>query len=140
MTINMVRCDVPCDAPDAAWPLLVEPDRWHEWAPHVRGAWGLGEPEVELGRSGFVRLAGVVPVPVKIINKGERSWTWQVAGLVTMEHRVEPDAVVITLAAPAPLEQALGVAYGPVIRAMLRRLSRTATAQPRPTRTGSPAG
>lgn len=136
----MLRYEVPCAAPDAAWRLLAQPGRWHEWAPHVRGAWGLGEPEVEEGRSGFVRLAGVVPVPVEIINKGERSWTWRVGGVVTMDHVVTPDAVAITLQAPAPLERALGVAYGPVIRALLRRLSRTARARPRPTRTGSPGG
>jgi hypothetical protein len=136
----MLRYEVPCDAPDAAWPLLARPDRWHEWAPHVRGAWGLGAPEVEEGRSGFVRLVGVVPVPVKITNKSGRSWTWRVGAVVTMDHVVTPDAVAITLSAPPPLERALGVAYGPVIRAMLRRLSRTATARRPPTRTGSPAG
>ncbi|WP_081690416.1 SRPBCC family protein [Conexibacter woesei] len=136
----MLRYEVPCDAPDAAWALLAQPGRWHEWAPHVRGAWGLGEPEVEIGRSGFVRLVGVVPVPAKIINKGTRSWTWRVGGAVTMDHVVTPDTLTITLSAPPPLERALGAAYGPVIRLMLRRLSRTATARPRPTRTGSPAG
>ncbi len=138
----MLRYDVPCDAPDAAWPLLARPARWHEWAPHVRGAWGLGAPEVEAGRTGFVRLAGVVPVPATIVSKDDnnRSWTWRVAGAVTMEHAVTRDALIITLAAAPPLERALGAAYGPVIRLMLRRLSRTARAQPRPTRTGSPAG
>ena len=137
----MLRYEVPCDAPDAAWPLLAQPARWHEWAPHVRGAWGLGQPEVEVGRSGFVRLAGVVPVPAAIVDKNPNtSWTWRVGGVVTMAHVVTPDALMITLAAPAPLERALDVAYGPVIRLMLRRLSRTARARPRPTRTGSPAG
>jgi hypothetical protein len=136
----MLRYEVPCDSPDAAWPLLAQPDRWHEWAPHVRGAWGLGTPEVERGRRGAVRLLGVVPVPVKITNKDERSWTWRVSGVVEMDHAVSPDTVVITLSAPPPLERALGAAYGPVIRAMLRRLSRTASAPRQPTRTGSPAG
>jgi hypothetical protein len=138
----VLRYEVPCDAPDAAWALLATPARWHEWAPHVRGAWGLGEPEVEAGRRGAVRLLGALPVPAAIVSKDDnnRSWTWQVGGAVTMEHAVTPGAVVITLSAPAPLERALGVAYGPVIALMLRRLSRTASARPRPTRTGSPAG
>jgi hypothetical protein len=136
----MLRYEIPCDAPDAAWALLATPARWHEWAPHVRGAWGLGDPEVEAGRRGVIRLLGAVPVPAAIVGKDDRSWTWRVGGAVTMEHAVTRDAVVITLAAPAPLERALGAAYGPVIRHMLRRLSRTASARPRPTRTGSPAG
>jgi hypothetical protein len=45
-----------------AWALLARPDRWHEWAPHLRGAWGLSDPatgEVEPGRRGAVRLLGV---------------------------------------------------------------------------------
>src|SRR4051812_39138353 len=137
----MLCFEVPCDAPDAAWPLLAQPARWHEWAPHVRGAWGLGEPEVEVGRRGVVRLAGVVPVQASTVAKDpNNSWTWRVGGAVTMEHRVEPGAVVVTLEAPGPLENALGAAYGPVIRLMLRRLSRTAWARRRPTRRGSPAG
>lgn len=137
----MLRYEVPCDASAAAWPLLAQPARWHEWAPHVRGAWGLGAPEVEPGRSGFVRLLGAVPVPVAIVDKDpNNSWTWRVGGVVTMEHVVTADALAITLEAPVPLERALDVAYGPVIRLLLRRLSRTARARPRPTRTGSPAG
>ena len=141
MPVNMLRYEVPCDAPDAAWPLLAQPARWHQWAPHVRGAWGLGAPEVEVGRRGAVRLLGVVPVPAEIVDKDpNKSWTWRVGGVVTMDHVVTPEAVVITLSAPPGLEQTLGAAYGPVIRLMLRRLSRTAQARPRPTRTGSPAG
>jgi hypothetical protein len=137
----MLRYEVPCDAPEAAWTLIAQPARWHEWAPHVRGAWGLGAPEVEVGRQGAVRLLGVVPVPAAIVAKDDNnSWTWRVGGVVTMAHVVTPHAVAITLEAPAPLERALGAAYGPVIRLMLQRLSRTARARPRPTRTGSPAG
>jgi hypothetical protein len=133
---------IPCADPDAAWPLLVRPARWSEWAPHIRGAWGLGDPEVEVGRTGAVRLLGVVPVLATIVAKdtNKRSWTWRVGGVVEMEHFVTADEVAITLSAPGPLEAALHAAYGPVITAMLKRLSRTATARPRPTRTGSPAG
>jgi hypothetical protein len=35
--------------PEAAWALLARPRAWPEWAPHVRGAWGLGAPEVREG-------------------------------------------------------------------------------------------
>jgi hypothetical protein len=138
----MLRYAVPCDAPDEAWSLLVQPARWPEWAPHVRGALGLGAPEVQPGRRGAVRLLGVVPVPATIVSKdtNNRAWRWRVGGVVTMDHVVTPDAIIITLSAPPPLERALGATYGPLIRLLLRRLSRTASARRPPTRTGSPAG
>ena len=60
----VVTIERPSNAPpEDAWALLARPDRWHKWAPHVRGAWGLGDAEVEAGRRGFVRLLGAVPVP-----------------------------------------------------------------------------
>jgi hypothetical protein len=37
---------------ESVWSLMARPERWREWAPHVRGAWGLGEPEVIAGRRG----------------------------------------------------------------------------------------
>ena len=48
-----VRVDAPSTV---AWSLVARPDRWHEWAPHVRGAWHLGDPEVQQGRVGAARL------------------------------------------------------------------------------------
>ena len=87
----MFTCQARSEASAAeAWELLARPDRWHEWAPHVRGAWGLGEPEVEEGRRGYARLMGVLPVPARIteVTAGS-SWTWKV-GPATMAHRVEP--------------------------------------------------
>lgn len=123
---------------DAAWPLLARPGRWPEWAPHVRGAWGLGSPEVRKGALGAARLFGALPVPARIVGKRPgRSWTWRV-GPVEMVHRVEPRErsggkasgrdsggceVAIDVIAPAPLELALAAAYGPVIAATLRRLA-----------------
>ena len=110
---------------------MSRPDQWHRWAPHIRGAWGLGSEEVEFGRTGAARLFGLVPVPARIVGKRERrEWTWTVPPGVTMVHRVEPhpggSRVSILLRAPAPLEAALGAAYGPVIRAALGRLARIA--------------
>ncbi len=114
----------------AAWALMARPARWPEWAPHVGGAWGLGEPEVEAGRTGAARLFGVLPVPARITAKTPgRDWTWQV-GPVRMRHRVQPGLVAIDLQAPGPLEPAVATAYGPVIRWALRRLARRAAAQP----------
>jgi hypothetical protein len=115
---------------EAAWRLLARPDDWATWAPHVRGAWGLGEPEVREGAVGAARLLGALPVPARIVSKRPgRSWTWRV-GLVEMVHRVDPRAggceVAVDLIAPPPLERALARVYGPVISATLRRLARRA--------------
>ena len=119
---------VPSSAPpETAWRLLARPGLWPEWAPHVRGAWGLGGPEVRDGALGAARLFGVVPVPARIVGKRPgRSWTWRV-GPVEMVHRVEslPSGceVAIDVIAPAPLERVFAAAYGPVITAALRRLA-----------------
>ena len=112
--------------PEAVWRLLARPALWHEWAPHVRGAWGLGSPEVRAGATGAARLLGVVPVPARVTEKRDgRSWTWRV-GLVDMVHRVEPrgagSLVALDLTAPGPVEPLLAAVYGPVIAATLRRL------------------
>ena len=118
--------------PAAVWALLARPDEWAAWAPHVRGAWGLGSPEVREGAFGFARLLGVIPVPAKITAKSEGSWAWRV-GPMTLVHRVEPrgggSRVAIDLSAPGPLEPALAATYGPVIQLMLERLARVSSSE-----------
>jgi hypothetical protein len=109
------------------WLLLARPARWAEWAPHLRGAWGLGDPEVRAGAHGAARLLGVVPIPAVIVRKRQgRSWAWRV-GPVEMDHRLVPlgrgTAVEITVKAPAPLELALRGSYGPLMKLALRRLA-----------------
>ena len=103
--------------PAQAWALISEPERWSEWAPHLRGAWGLGRPEIEPGRSGAARLLGVVPVPV------------------TMDHIVRPAPggceVSVEMHAPAPLEAGLRASYGPVVGLLVRNLARVAERQNR---------
>lgn len=144
----MLRYDTALTAGSeaAAWELLARPDRWHEWAPHLRGAWALSDAatgEVEAGRRGAVKLLGAVPVPVAITAKDatRRSWSWRVGGVVDMDHRVEPGRVVIEIrAAPRALEAAVGASYGPLVALLLRRLSRSAAAPRPPTGTGTPAG
>lgn len=111
---------------EVVWALLARPDRWSAWAPHVRGAWGLGEPEVQEGRIGAARLLGVVPVPARVVEVVPgTSWTWRV-GLVRLEHRVEPvpggSRVTMTVQAPPPLAQA----YGLVVDLLCRHLARVA--------------
>jgi hypothetical protein len=117
-------------SPSEAWALLARPDRWHEWAPHVRGARGLGEPEVLEGRRGYAMLLGVLPVPARITEVSEgSSWTWQV-GPAVMAHRVEPRdegcLVVVEIQAPAPLEAPLRVFYRPLVELLLARLAERA--------------
>jgi Polyketide cyclase / dehydrase and lipid transport len=82
---------VETEAPAAElWSLLAEPARWHEWSPYVRGAEGLGAPEVEAGVVGKVVLLGGVRFDAEILDVVPgRSWTWQVAGL-RVRHEVEP--------------------------------------------------
>lgn len=132
----IARSAVSSAAPEAVWDLLARPARWAEWAPHVRGAWGLAGPDgtVAAGASGAARLVGVVPVPVTIVAVSSvpptRSWTWRVGGVVEMDHVVVPDPegarVTVTLRAPAPLERALDVSYGPLVGVLVRRLARVA--------------
>lgn len=116
--------------PATAWRLYAEPRRWSSWAPHVRGAWGLGHPEVRAGARGAVRLLGLIPVPARVTSKGPgRSWSWRV-GPVELVHRVEARAggcvVALDILAPAPLEAALRRTYGPLTAMLLRNLARVA--------------
>ena len=117
-------------SPAEAWSLLARPSRWHEWAPHVHGAWGLGEPEVRAGARGAARLLWTLPVPATVTEKrpGE-SWTWRV-GPVSLVHRValrrDGCEVTIDIEAPAALEPVLAVSYGPVVGMLVSRLARVA--------------
>ena len=127
--------EAPTEAPpDVAWRLLARPAEWRRWSPHVRGAWGLGEPEVEPGELGAARLLGVVPIPARITGKrARRRWAWRVGMVVEMVHRVEPRpdggaTVAVDVIAPAALERPLALAYGPLIDFSLRRLARAAEA------------
>ena len=112
--------------PARAWELMSRPQEWSSWAPHVRGAWGLGEGEVRVGARGYARLLGVVPIPATItaVDPG-RSWTWEV-GPVEMVHRVDPTAegcsVAVEISAPAAIEAALRIGYRPLVDRLLSRL------------------
>jgi carbon monoxide dehydrogenase subunit G len=116
---------------ETVWSLIAEPNRWAEWAPHMRGAWGLGSPEVEKWRIGAARLFGVLPVPARITAKRDgRSWAWRV-GPMGLDHAVEPidggSRVSMTLRAAGPLEPLLAATYGPVVQTLVQRLARVAT-------------
>jgi hypothetical protein len=118
--------------PAVAWSLVAEPARWHEWAPHIRGAWRLGTPEVQVGRRGLVRLLGAPVVPARITRKrAGRMWAWKV-GPVELTHRVAArdggrgSTVAVDIEAPGPLETALKVTYGPLVQLLVDRLARVA--------------
>jgi hypothetical protein len=133
-TTTMLRYEARSSAdPVTAWSLMAEPGRWHEWAPQLRGAWGLGEPEVRRGARGAARLLGVVPVPAKVTAVADgHSWTWAV-GPVEFDHRVDPDPaggggslVGVDIRASPALEALLRVTYGPVVALLVKNLARVA--------------
>jgi len=112
------------------WTLLAEPSRWSQWAPHIRGARGLGHPEIQAGRRGVVMLGGAAPIPVRITAKSPgRAWDWQV-GPVNMSHEVRATAngseVRMAITAPRLIEAGLRISYGPLIALLLRNLARVA--------------
>ena len=119
---------------------LCPPERWAEWAPHVRGAWGLGAPEVRDGALGAARLFGALPVPARIVGKragpvvdvAGRAWSrWSTASSrAGARAATGRDRRHRSRAARAAV---LAAAYGPVIAATLRRLARgSALSCPRP--------
>ncbi len=116
--------------PELAWKFISRPALWHRWAPHLRGAWGLGSPEVSQGRIGAALIGGLIPAPVLVRAKQPgRSWSWQ-SGLMRVDHTVAPtdvgSRITISLAGPRPLETLLRVSYGPVVGLLVRRLARVA--------------
>jgi hypothetical protein len=128
----MLRYETPTTAaPAAVWPLMARPDRWHEWAWHVRGAWGLGDPEVRAGARGVVRLLGVVLTPVRITDVVPgRSWSWR-AGPLVFHHRVDPlgasgSTVGIDIDGPAVLMPVVKRTYGPLCLGATRALAERA--------------
>ncbi|MDO9407169.1 SRPBCC family protein [Patulibacter sp.] len=130
----MLRYETATSAPpEVVWPLLARPDRWHEWAWHVRGAWGLGSPEVRAGALGAVRLLGVAPVPVRIVDVDPgRSWSWR-AGPLLFVHRVDPvvaggSVVGIDVDGPAPVLALVRRTYGPWCRHVTRVMAERAAA------------
>ncbi|MGE5407732.1 MAG: SRPBCC family protein [Syntrophothermus sp.] len=126
--VHAVDCDAP---PDRLWALVARPDRWAEWSPHVKGADGLGAPEVAAGASGHVILRGGLRIPARVtqVSPGE-SWSWQVGGLV-VHHTVRPlpggrsrlEQVVEGTARPW---SAVALAYGPVVGLIGRNVARVA--------------
>lgn len=156
MACHMRTWTASCTAPAAAvWPLLARPAEWSRWAPHVSGAWSLGEPEVRAGAIGAARVLGLLPLPARITDvHAGREWVWRIGalGLLEMVHRITPspgggcEVAVDVIAAP-PLDRMVALVYGGTIEAALRRLARLAEADaagvapdPAPARSGAAFG
>ena len=129
----MLSYEATSAAPPAeVWSLLAEPKRWHEWSPHVRGAWGLGAPEVREGARGAARLLWAVPIPAVVTEvRPGSSWSWKV-GPVTLVHHVRPAAsgtgsvVGTDLVSTPALEALLRVSYGPWTGVLMKVLAKVA--------------
>lgn len=125
---------VTCAAPaDAVWALIARPDQWHRWSPHVKGADGLGSPEVEQGATGRVVLRGGIRVPAEVteVTPG-RSWSWKVGGII-VNHVVTPTAAGCRLEMPvgsagAPWVPA-AILYEPFVGLIARRIASVAEHQ-----------
>lgn len=135
----MIERSADSAAPAAVlWDLMARPGRWHEWAPHLRGDWGLtgGDGLVRQGAFGAARLLGVVPVPVVVTDvQPYRSWTWRAAGLLRMEHRVEALAgggsrATVTLDGPLVVRATVCAAYAPLVGLLVKNLARVAGDDP----------
>ena len=131
--IEMMRVHaVDCDAPsERVWALISQPERWAEWSPHVRGAEGLGSPQVVEGAEGSVVLRGGFRIKARItqVTPGE-SWSWQVRALL-VHHAVRPlpggrsriEHAVEGFALPWSV---VAIAYMPVVGLMARNIARVA--------------
>jgi hypothetical protein len=104
----------------------------------VRGAWGLGHPEVRPHAVGAARILGFIPVPALVVHKTPgRAWTWRV-GPAILVHTVSPrpgggSRVAVTIQAPGPLEPLLAATYGPVVQLLVSNLARVAASRSTPT-------
>ena len=121
--------------PETVWGLISRPDLWSSWAPHVRGARGLGDPEVSTGASGSALLLGAIPIPAHVTSKQpQRSWSWQI-GPLRLRHRVRPVPggcrVAMDVEAPFPLEALVRVTQGPLLALLVGNLARVATQRSR---------
>ncbi len=118
--------------PERLWSLISRPDRWSLWSPHVRGAEGLGSPEVSEGARGSVVLRGGARLGAEIteVTPG-RSWSWRVGGL-EIHHIVEssgPGSRLTFVVEPARARWApAAAAYAPLVGLIARRITRIAEA------------
>lgn len=121
--------------PERVWDLIARPGRWPEWSLYVRGAEGLGDPEVEAGAKGRVILAGGIKVPAEIIAvKPGRSWSWKVGGII-VDHQVEATSQGSRLSMPVEAARSawspLALVYAPVVDLFTSRIVKVAEREPK---------
>ena len=123
----MLTRKLDCEASvETLWALVARPEQWSRWSPYVRGADGLGSPEVRAGARGEVILAGGLRLPARILEVDPgRSWSWQVGGLV-VDHVVEKTAGGSKLSMPVRPARGLwkpaALAYAPLVSLIGRRI------------------
>ena len=127
MRVHAIETDAP---PERVWALIARPEHWGRWSPHVRGAMGLGSPEVVEGASGHVVLRAGVRLPARIteVVPGE-SWSWWIGGL-HVRHSVRPagtgsriEHVVEGFSRPWSIA---AWAYAPIVGLIARNIARVA--------------
>ena len=122
-----LRATGPTPAPDV-WEAYADPQRWSQWAPHIRRVEAVGRLRPGLAGQVF----SVVPPPVSFevtdVDAKRRRWSWQaVFGPIRMsfDHGVdvcgEGSDTWLTMHGPLPLL----VLYAPIARLALHRLVRT---------------
>lgn len=107
----------------AMWARYEDPQRWPEWAPHLRAV--RAEGALRSGLSGEV--VGILGVRARFVvldvDARAMRWSWRAqlgpAGL-EVEHRVDEGLADLELRGPAPVV----LCYAPIARLALRRLVR----------------
>ncbi len=128
-----VRAHGPAGAPDV-WEAYADPQRWPEWAPHIRRVDAIGR--LRPGMAG--QLWTIAPAPVSfevtVVDAKRRRWSWQaVLGPVRMsfEHGVDVrgsgSGSWLTMHGPLPVL----ILYAPFARLALHRLVHTGTVDTR---------
>jgi hypothetical protein len=121
-----VRAHGPASASDV-WEAYADPQRWPEWAPHIRRVEAVGR--LRPGLAG--RVWSIVPAPVAFevtdVDAKRRRWSWlALIGPLRMrfDHGVDSrdagSGTWLTMHGPLPL---LAI-YAPVARLALHRLVR----------------
>jgi Polyketide cyclase / dehydrase and lipid transport len=127
MSSLTVRAHGPAAAADV-WEAYADPQRWPEWAPHIRRVDAIGRLRPGLTGQVWSVLPAPVTFEVKDVDAKRRRWSWQAAlGPVRMrfEHGVDSRdigcATWLVMRGPLPLL----ALYAPVARLALYRLVRT---------------
>lgn len=122
-----LRATGPASAP-TVWEAYADPQRWSQWAPHIRRVEAIGR--LRPGLAG--QVWSVVPTPVSFevtdVDARGRRWSWKaMLGPLAMsfDHGVTTrgagSGTWLTMHGPLPLL----VLYAPVARFALHRLTRT---------------